>query len=88
MTDKPIENHTLSISIVDATPQMCGQISSLLQGEGYKKVSVLTSPQKTLSHLSDSKLIMITADTAPSIVQTAILAGANHSIVQPCANKL
>ncbi|UQB42140.1 response regulator [Thiomicrospira microaerophila] len=119
MSDKPKENTQLSILIVDDTPQMCRLISSLLKGEGYQKVSVLTSPQKALSllqkrafdlvlldnnmpeisgvalleqlkqipHLAQTKYIMITADTAASVVQTAIKAGADDFIVKPFSAK-
>jgi two-component system, chemotaxis family, chemotaxis protein CheY len=62
MLEKPKENHNLSILIVDDTPQMCRLISSLLDGEGYKKVSVLTSPEKALQVLQKRPFDLILLD--------------------------
>ncbi|SFR51509.1 PleD family two-component system response regulator [Thiomicrospira sp. ALE5] len=43
----------------------------------------LLTQVKPLPHLAASKFMMITADTASSIVQTAIKAGADDFIVKP-----
>lgn len=115
MLKKVIEKDSLSILIVDDTPQMCRLLSSLLDSEGFKKVSVLTNPEKALSilqkrafdlilvdnnmpnlsgvdllaqvkglpHLTQSKFMMITADTGSRVVQIAVNAGADDFIVKP-----